>query len=284
MTMSRNIALAEARGDVIAFLDDDSFAQPDWAAEILSSYQRHSELGGVGGRAVRDEAGLSAGEFHGPVKIGVLRRDGMIGGQWEVDCGGELDVEHLQGCNMTFRREVLAELGGLRDEYPGPEVREETDLCLRVRRLGYRLVYNPKATVLHIGAPKPEGQRFDLSYEYYSRHNHAYLLVRNFGVSAMFARYLASSLLMDLRNYGREIYRSRGVQSFHAVRGLIVVQAGKAIGFVRAAAARMRWGLHPARRDTVGQEIADALTQSGGDAVDATNAPAASCAEPVRST
>ncbi len=260
MTMSRNIGLAHASGEIIAFVDDDSFAQPDWAERLLDTYRTNPDIGGAGGRAVRREEQLNDPIDPHQTKFGVLRPDGMIGGAWSVDCGRELDVEHLQGCNMSFRREVLAELGGLRDEYPGPEVREETDLCFRVRRLGRRLVYNPKAVVLHIGAPKPQGARFDFRYEYFSRQNHVYLLIRNFGFAPIVWRYLLSSVAMDSRLYGAQFWRTRGRQTPEALWGLAVVHAGKAVGFIRGGIRRVRSGLSPVRTDAIGRRLREHLS------------------------
>jgi len=266
MTMSRNIGLERATGDIIAFVDDDSFAQPHWAENLLDTYAREPEVGGVGGRAVRHEDQLNDPIDPTATKFGVLRRDGMIGGTWSVDCGRELDVEHLQGCNMSFRRSVLAELGGLRDEYLGPEVREETDLCLRVRRLSRRLVYNPKAVVVHIGAPKPEGRRFDFRYEYFSRHNHVYLLIRNFGFGGYVWRYLLSSTAMDLRLHAAQGWRTRGREMPEAAWGMIVVHVGKVAGFIRGACRRITAGLAPQRRDDIGRRLSDWLSRQPGDA------------------
>jgi len=266
MTMSRNIGLEQATGGIVAFLDDDSFARPTWAQQLMDTYARRREIGGVGGRAVRHERQLGEPINPNQMKIGLLRRDGMIGGAWAVDCGRELDVEHLQGCNMSFRREVLAELGGLRDEYPGPEVREETDLCLRVRRLGYRLVYNPKAVVLHVGATKPQGRRFDFKYEYYSRRNHTYLLLRNFGFAGIVLRYLFSSFGMDARLYAAQVYRTRGREFPAAIWGMIVTQAGKLVGLWRGSVRRVMSGLDPIRRDAIGQRLSEVLRREAGSA------------------
>lgn len=270
MTQSRNLGLERATGEVIAFLDDDAFARPRWSAALLDTYRRRPDLGGMGGRAVRHERQLSEPVNPRQTRIGVLRRDGMIGGAWTVDCGRELDVEHLQGCNMSFRRSVLAELGGLRDEYPGPEVREETDLCLRVRRLGYPLVYNPRAVVVHIGAPKPEGSRFDFGYEYFARRNHVYLLIRNFGLGPLLWRYLLSSAAMDLRLYAGQVRRSRGRSRGRSLPasawGLVTTQRGKLVGLAVGAIKRWRCGLDPVRRDAIGQRLARRLAPASGDA------------------
>ncbi|NBB83286.1 MAG: glycosyltransferase, partial [Alphaproteobacteria bacterium] len=288
MTLSRNIGLFEATGQVIAFVDDDSFARPAWAEQLLQTYQRHADIGGAGGRAVGDERQLDDPVDPNQTKIGVMRRDGMIGGVWSADCDRELDVEHFIGCNMSFRRSVLAELGGLRDEYPGPEVREETDLCFRVRRLGYRLVYNPKAVVVHIGAPKPQGARFDFRYEFYTRRNHTYLLLRNHGFGAFIWRYLLSSLAMDVRLHAAQAWRSRLRQLPTAVAGLAVTQWGKAVGFARGGWVRLGHGLNPVRRDAVGRDLRQRLCSSASSVLasrarpDAAPAAAAS-AEPANS-
>lgn len=85
----------------------------------------------------------------------------------------------------SFRRKLLAQLIGLREHYPGTEVREETDITLRVRALGYKIVFTPFAVVEHIGAPQVVGRRFDLRYTYYAHRNHTVLLVRNFGLLSL---------------------------------------------------------------------------------------------------
>jgi GT2 family glycosyltransferase len=262
MTMSRNIALEHATGDVIAFLDDDAFARPQWARALMVTYEEDDDVGGVGGRVGKHEWQLDVPAIERPGKIGVLRRDGMIGGAWTVDPGRLAETDHLMGCNMSFRRQVLAELGGMRDEFPGPEMREETDLCLRVRRLGYRLLYNAEAAVWHIGAPKPIGRRFDCWYEYYARHNHVYLLLRNYGFSGMLIFYLLSSSWMDLRLYGGQVVRSRGRELPDATVGWTVVHAGKVMGLLRGSMKRLCHGLDPVRRDAWGERLTRWLSGS----------------------
>jgi len=50
-----------------------------------------------------------------------------------------------------------------------------------VRKLGYRLLFQPEAVVTHLGASQVKGRRFDTRYAYYASRNHAQLLFRNFG-------------------------------------------------------------------------------------------------------
>jgi GT2 family glycosyltransferase len=177
MTKSRNLGLARATGEVVVFLDDDAFAHEGWLGALLESYEDKT-VGGVGGRALNNQPGE---ETTGVESIGRLHANGALTGYFAANPGKTLEVDHLIGCNMSWRRSVLTELGGLRDDYPGTEVREETDIALRVRALGYRLIYEPRAVVTHIGAPQVKGRRFDTRYAYYASRNHAMLLMRNFG-------------------------------------------------------------------------------------------------------
>jgi len=53
-----------------------------------------------------------------------------------------------------------------------------------VKAAGWKLVYTPRASVLHVAAPYPKGQRFDIRYTYYAARNHVVLLVRTRGLSS----------------------------------------------------------------------------------------------------
>lgn len=177
MTKSRNLGLTRATGEIVAFIDDDAFAHEGWLEALLAPYG-DTTVGGVGGRALNNQPGE---ETRGVDQIGKLYPSGAISGNFAADPKQIIDVDHLIGCNMSWRRDILVELGGLRDDYPGTEVREETDIALRVSAMGYRLVFNPQAIVTHVGAPQVKGKRFDLRYTYYASRNHAQLLSRNFG-------------------------------------------------------------------------------------------------------
>jgi GT2 family glycosyltransferase len=188
---ARNISYRMASGDVLAFIDDDAFAEPDWLEKLLPHFEDPA-VGGVGGRQIRKQPGEL---FEGVDAIGLLQRDGTLTGNFAADPGRTVDVDHLLGANMAFRRSIIERLGGIRDGYAGTCIREETDLCLRVAHAGHRLVYAPDAVVEHVAAPYAKGQRFDLRYAYWAQKNHLILLIRNFGLSdPIVRRYLSTSL------------------------------------------------------------------------------------------
>jgi GT2 family glycosyltransferase len=203
---ARNISFHMAKGDILAFVDDDAFAEPDWLERLLPHYADRS-VGGVGGRQIRHQPGELT---EGVDAIGRLRADGSLTGNFAADPGHSTEVDHLLGANMSFRRAVIEQMGGIRDGYAGTCIREETDLCLRVAHAGYHLIYTPDAVVEHVAAPYAKGQRFDLRYAYWDQKNHLVLLIRNFGLTAPIVRaYLASSLRRAVEDFGTRSVRAK---------------------------------------------------------------------------
>jgi GT2 family glycosyltransferase len=195
---ARNIAYQKTSGDVLAFVDDDAFAEPDWLERLLPFYD-DPDVGGVGGRQIRKQPGELE---EGRDAIGLLLPDGTMTGNFAADPGHPVEVDHLLGANMSFRRSAIDRIGGIRDGYHGTCIREETDLCLHVAAAGYRLVYTPDAVVEHVAGPYAKGQRFDLRYAYWAQKNQMILLTRNFGLRAPIVRAFIVRTLRDGRQEG----------------------------------------------------------------------------------
>lgn len=242
MATSRAIGARRATGDVIAFIDDDAFAEPEWLENLRKPYA-DPQVGAVGGRSRNEQPGE---ENQGIDEIGQFRTDGTLTGNFAADPGRDVEVDHLQGCNMSFRRRVLDAIGGIHDHYPGTCLREESDISLRVRRAGYRIVYTPTAVVLHIGGTYAKGRRFDLRYFYYGARNHVVLLSHVYGLGDPILRRYGATLgrgwVRELAGSARALAdperptiraKARGVGG--GVARVAVGVAGTAAGIVAAA-------------------------------------------------
>jgi GT2 family glycosyltransferase len=143
---ARNAGVQVARGDVVAFLDDDAHADPAWLRHLLAGFTDASILG-VGG--------LVAAEWD-------VRRPSWfpLEFDWVVGCSyrglpvRRSAVRNPIGCNMSFRRSVFELVGGFRSEVGRvgrtPVGCEETELCIRAAaRAGGSFVYEPAAIVRH---------------------------------------------------------------------------------------------------------------------------------------
>ena len=88
-----------------------------------------------------------------------------------------------RGCNMSFRRQVFDEYGLRFDErFRGSAVREESDFCLRFRRTGLKIWYDPAAHLVHLG--EETGGCHDIStrslqYQLTFYHNHFLMALKN---------------------------------------------------------------------------------------------------------
>lgn len=151
-----NLGLANATGDVICLLDDDVWLPPGWAARIAKAYQSDPQLGAYGGR---DKLQLNDSELNNPPlakKVGQFRWDGMLAGNHH--CGSvksPLLVDVIKGCNLSFRR---AAFPGMQVEpaleSKGAEIGTEIDICQRIIRAGYHIVYDNENCVLHFASPR----------------------------------------------------------------------------------------------------------------------------------
>ncbi|MGO0575722.1 glycosyltransferase family 2 protein [Ornithinimicrobium panacihumi] len=247
MTRSRNRALLEVDSDLVAFLDDDVVVRPGWARELKSAFQQ-SGADAVAGRTCDGHPG----EEVAVEPIGLLKADGRLSAGFAADTSMQ-DVDHGIGANMSFTREVLRELGGFRDDYPGTALREDTDMFLRVKQLGRRAVFAPGAVVDHLPAPHVRGSRFDTRYKLYGRRNHLVLLTRHSGISSQLPWRWVGGQFQD-------VLRARGLR--RKAERLGVVTLG--VGFGLSALPRTsRWGpTDPRRSGPAADRIRAALSPS----------------------
>ena len=221
MTTSRNISLPHCAGEIISFIDDDAYAFPEWADSVLSTFDDQS-VSAVAGHVVGDMSDAD-------LPIGVIDANGNVIGNFGKLIQEPIEVEHAMGCNMSFRSSVLDGLKGFRTDSPGISgIREDTDVFLRLKCLGKKIIFQPKASVRHIGAPQMKGRRFDLTYTYSAARNHTVLLIRNDGyLKGRIFRYLFRSPLVILTNVLK--------QSASAIAYGAAEAAGNIVGLLVAA-------------------------------------------------
>jgi glycosyltransferase involved in cell wall biosynthesis len=177
MTLARNIGICKAKGEIIAFLDDDAIADENWIKQILKNYN-DSRVGGVGGQVIEDRPVRSKKRTH--AVIGKIDKSGELISNF--DLGEErIEVDHIKGTNMSFLKKHLIEMDGFDNLYGGRAYREETDVCMRLKKRGHLIIYTPKAKVFHkrIGPKTSHAIRGNIILDYWRARNHSYFYFKN---------------------------------------------------------------------------------------------------------
>ena len=140
----RNAGIAAAKGDVVAFIDDDAYPDARWLENAVK-YFSDPAIGAVGGPGVTPPGDGFLARAGGRVYENVL----VSGGYRYRYLGGRVrrDVDDYPSCNLLVRADVLRVIHGYRtDFWPG----EDTLLCEDiVYGQGKRLVYDPWSIVYH---------------------------------------------------------------------------------------------------------------------------------------
>ena len=145
---ARNAAVGHARGDIVAFLDDDAVAEPGWLDDVRAALAEPAVVA-IGTAAVPMwESGSRPSWFP-------REYDWVVGCTYLGLPTGAAEVRNVNGAAMAFRREIFGAVGGFSAmvgrrgaAYTGCE---ETELCIRIRqsRPGARIVYLPNVAVRH---------------------------------------------------------------------------------------------------------------------------------------
>jgi GT2 family glycosyltransferase len=139
----RNYGLQIAEGQIVAFVDDDCIATKSWLSEISSAFKDES-VGCVGGKISLLMVGIKKPRWLGKDVYGIL---GIT--NW-----GERskDIYFPIGGNLAIRKDLALKIGGFKEQLGPHGVKvfgEEISISNRVRESGRRVVYAPKAEVLH---------------------------------------------------------------------------------------------------------------------------------------
>ncbi len=141
------MSLNYARGEILAFIDDDAYPRKDWLKNAINSFADPG-VAAVGGPAITPED-----DDPRQKASGLVLSSPLVSGRYSYRYlpGKRIEVDDYPSCNLLIRKSVMQELGGFNTNFwPG----EDTKLCMEItKRLGKKIIYNPEVVVYHHRRP-----------------------------------------------------------------------------------------------------------------------------------
>jgi GT2 family glycosyltransferase len=144
---SCNRGTETARGKYLVFLNNDTLAKPGWLSALLDTFAEEPQAGIVGSKLIypdgrlqeaggiiwQDASGWNYGKFDDPEKpeYNYLR-----------------EVDYCSAAALMIPKSLFASVGGFDSRY-APAYYEDTDLAFKVRKAGYKILYQPLSEVIH---------------------------------------------------------------------------------------------------------------------------------------
>jgi GT2 family glycosyltransferase/glycosyltransferase involved in cell wall biosynthesis len=137
-----------ARGDYLVFLNNDTVPQPGWLDALLDTFHAHPETGLAGAQLIYPDGRLQEAG-------GVVFADGSAWNYGRFESPDDprfaslRDTDYCSGAAIAIPSTLFRRIGGFDQRY-APAYYEDTDLAFAVRSLGKRVLYQPRARVVHL--------------------------------------------------------------------------------------------------------------------------------------
>lgn len=144
---SNNNAIPMAKGRYLYLLNNDTQVLPGAIDRLVQTLQTHTDVGLVGSKLIFND--------------GTLQEAGSIiwsdGSGWNFGRGGDpsrpefnyvREVDYCSGASIMISKDLFCSLGGF-DPIYAPAYYEDTDLAMRVRQKGFKVLYVPDSVVIH---------------------------------------------------------------------------------------------------------------------------------------
>lgn len=203
ISAARNAGIAQAAGEICAFIDDDAVPEPTWLDHLVAPFEK-AGVAAVGG-FVRGRNGISfQWKARSVDRLGRALPLTVDARNWSLPAPPEGRAVKTEGTNMAVRRGVLAALGGFDEGYRF--YLDETDLNLRLMAAGHHTAIAPLAQVHHAYAASPR-----------RRESRAVTDLREIGASTTY--FLRRHAPEDAREARRgEVFREQQARVFGQLR------------------------------------------------------------------
>lgn len=163
---ANNQGIRQARGRYLFFLNPDTIIESNAIEKMLAFLEQNKDVGAVGPRLLNEDLTIQHSVRTFPTfrdalyRHTILRYFGLFKNHYEKwrmkdfksDC--LTDVDQLMGAAILAEKELVRKVGGFDERFF--MYYEEVDLCYRIKKKGYRIVFFPDASIIHFGGKSSE--------------------------------------------------------------------------------------------------------------------------------
>lgn len=185
---ANNQGIEMAKGQYLFLLNPDTIVHPDAMDSLTKYLDEHEDVGACGPKLVREDGSLYILNGSDPTVRSLLygktifRSLGIFRGHYKklknrkYDFNKQTQFDQLSGSAIMVRKSVITEIGMMDENFF--LYFEDVDLCVRLRKAGWKLVYVPDAVITHIGgrssvhvSAKKQMMLLDSLFVYFRKHH-----------------------------------------------------------------------------------------------------------------
>ncbi|MER3428135.1 MAG: glycosyltransferase family 2 protein [Pyrinomonas sp.] len=170
---ANNIAFRKASGAFFLLLNSDTVVKEGAIDILLEGLKSDPSIGACGPKLLNPDGSLQVSVWRNPptpleLLISGLRLYKLIPKKWRGrlflgphwDHSTRREVRFLSGAALLVRKEVVENVGGLDEKYH--MYHEDVEWCLRIHRAGWKMVFEPRAEIVHYGGQSSKKRWGDL--------------------------------------------------------------------------------------------------------------------------
>lgn len=145
--LSCNRGASIAKGEFLCFLNNDTQVLPGWLENLVEVIKQNHQAGAVGSKLIYADGRLQEAG-------GIIWQDATGYNYGRLDSPNEPEynylrqVDYCSGASLLVKKELFKKVDGFCEDFI-PAYYEDTDLCFKIRQLGYKVLYQPKSSLIH---------------------------------------------------------------------------------------------------------------------------------------